>query len=213
MDLMAATPDKFYDLAIVDPEYGIDVNMNAGRKKNAAAPKRAVKAWDRHPPPAEYFKELMRVSSNQVIWGGNYFPLPLTGAWTFWDKCVAEKVTFSDGELAWRSFGNTLHKCVIPWAGVVGYEGERIHPTQKPVALYKWLLTKYAKQGQKILDTHGGSGSICIACHDLGFDLTWIEKDPDYYAAAAERFKRHAAQQVLFEPNKKEEPENLTFDL
>ena len=199
-EYMAGLEDKAFDLAIVDPPYGINVNMNAGRKKSNASPKRDKKQWDDKTPDGKYFSELFRVSKNQIIWGGNYFVLPLTGAWVFWDKCVAPDASFSDGELAWRSFGNTLEKCVVPWSGFIGADGVRIHPTQKPVALYKWLLSRYAKPGDKILDTHGGSGSICIACHDLGYDLTWMELDADYYKAACERYKNHAAQGALFEP-------------
>ena len=140
----------------------------------------------------------LELSNNQIIWGGNYFHLPLTKAWVFWDKLVPEGVSFADGELAWTSFDKTLVKVTVPYSGFVGSEG-KIHPTQKPVALYKWLLTKYAKPGQTILDTHGGSGSIAIACHDLGFDLTWMELDADYYAAAVKRYTEHARQGRLFD--------------
>lgn len=150
------------------------------------------------PPNSEYFQHLFRVSKHQIIWGGNYFDeLPTTKAWIFWDKCVPEGVDFADGELAWTSGNKTLRKCTIPYSGFVGSEG-KIHPTQKPVALYKWLLTNYAKVGDKILDTHLGSGSIAIACHDYGYDLTATELDKDYFEAASKRLKQHQSQINLF---------------
>ena len=199
MEYMRTLPDKAFDLAIVDPPYGISVNMNAGRKKTAAAPKREDKKWDDSTPDNEYFNELFRVSKNQIIWGGNYFRLPLTGAWIFWDKCVAADATFSDGELAWRSFGKTLVKCVIPWSGFIGSDGKRIHPTQKPVKLYEWILANYAKQGDKILDTHLGSGSSAIAAHYGGFDFVGCELDTDYFNAAKNRFNDATRQVAMFE--------------
>lgn len=198
MDVMREMPDKAFDLTIVDPPYGININMNMGRRKG----KKKMydeKEWDNQIPHQAYFDELFRISSNQIIWGGNYFPLPSTGAWIFWDKGTPEGVSFADGELAWTSFNGTLKKARIVYAGFRGKDSDgRIHPTQKPVALYKWLLSKYAKQGDKILDTHLGSGSICIACDDLGFDMTGIELDPDYYNAAKKRIINHQAQQKLF---------------
>ena len=166
-------------------------------------------------PPPEYFEELRRVSKNQIIWGGNYFAdlLPARRCWIFWDK-VKSVQNYADGELAWTSFNANVKKYVYMLNGAVGREATTIHPTQKPVALYKWLLSRYAKPGDKILDTHGGSGSICIACHDLGFDLTWMELDADYYAAACKRYKDHAAQTVLFEPQEiRQKTHNNEFDL
>ena len=151
----------------------------------------------RHPPPG-YFEELMRVSERQIVFGGNYFDLPPSRCFVVWDKGEGFKGRdFAEAELAWCSFdaNATIFKH-DPLAGG-DYRG-KIHPTQKPVALYKWLLTKYAKPGQLILDTHGGSGSIAIACHDLGFDLTWMELDADYYAAAVARYTEHARQGTLF---------------
>jgi len=196
MDYLATLPDKAFDLAIVDPPYGININMNMGKKRGMPL-MHDVKKWDSYRPTNEYFIELFRVSVNQIIWGGNYFSLPITKSWIFWDKMVHHGVSFADGELAWTSFDKTLVKTVIPYSGFIGSEG-KIHPTQKPVALYKWLLSRYAKPGDRILDTHGGSGSICLACHDMGFDLTWIEKDADYYDAAVKRYQTHAAQGQLF---------------
>ena len=197
MEIMKHIKDGEIDLSCVDPPYGIEINMNMGRRAGQVKD-HDDKTWDDQAPPHVYFEELMRVSNNQIIWGGNYFHLPLTKAWVFWDKLVPEGVSFADGELAWTSFDKTLVKVTVPYSGFVGSEG-KIHPTQKPVALYKWLLTKYAKPGQTILDTHGGSGSIAIACHDLGFDLTWMELDADYYEAALERYQEHARQGRLFD--------------
>lgn len=124
--------------------------------------------------------------------------LPVSKGWVFWDKCVAEKCSFSDGELAWTSFNKSLKKAVIPYSGFIGMEGEKFHPTTKPIKLYKWILKNYAKEGQKILDTHLGSGSIAIACHDYQFNLTACEIDKDYYESALKRISQHKAQTNLF---------------
>ena len=212
MDLMAKTPDKFYDLAIVDPPYGIGspekptnketrskrifntknrLNNGAGKLKNRTLNTSST-LWDHSIPPPEYFSELYRVSKNQIIWGGNYFPLPPTRCIIVWDK-VQPWENFSQVEIAWTSFDSPAQLFRFD-----NRTGGKIHPTAKPVELYKYQVLKYAKPGDKILDTHGGSGSICIACHDLGFDLDWIEKDADYYEAACRRYKEHAAQTELF---------------
>jgi site-specific DNA-methyltransferase (adenine-specific) len=193
MEYMATLPDKAFDLAIVDPPYGI--GMDGGKRGKATYIK---KEWDSMPPPQEYFDELFRVSKNQIIWGGNYFNLP-PSQWIVWDKLNGESF-FADGELAWTSFSRPMKIFKHAYIGRYNPEPIKIHPTQKPVALYKWLLSRYAKPGDRILDTHGGSGSICIACHDLGYDLTWMELDKDYYEAAVERYQNHAAQATLFEP-------------
>ena len=201
MELMARYPDNYFDLAIVDPPYGISVNMNAGRKKDTKSKKRTIKKWDNEAPTKEYFNELFRVSKNQIIWGANHMIDKIqinSQGWIFWDKCVAEGCSFSDGELAWTSFNQALKKAVIPYSGFIGMEGEKFHLTTKPSKLYKWLLDKYAKQGDKILDTHLGSGSIAIACHDYGFELTACELDKEYYDKAMERIKNHVSQQKLF---------------
>jgi site-specific DNA-methyltransferase (adenine-specific) len=201
MLLMARYPDNYFDLAIVDPPYGISVNMNAGRKKDTKSKKRTVKKWDNEIPTKEYFDELFRVSKNQIIWGANHMIDKIqinSQGWIFWDKCVAEGCSFSDGELAWSSFNQALKKAIIPYSGFIGMGGEKFHPTTKPSKLYKWLLDKYAKQGDKILDTHLGSGSIAIACHDYGFDLTACELDNEYFDKAMERINNHTAQQKLF---------------
>ncbi len=222
MDLMKDAPDNHWDLAIVDPPYGIKINMNMGRKAGQVKAHKE-KNWDDAIPDDDYFREIMRVSAFQIIWGGNYFPLPLTGSWIFWDKEVPQGVSFADGELAWTSGDKALRKALIPYSGVIGSEG-KIHPTQKPVALYRWLLQNYATSeckkcrggGEmmgddsnphpcdacnatgtykaKILDTHLGSGSIAIACHYLGFNLTGSELDADYYTAMMDRIDKETRQ-------------------
>jgi len=197
MALMARYPDKYFELAIVDPPYGIGASeMTMGSGKNKKYKK--GKNWDTETPSKDCFKELFRVSKNQIIWGGNYFPLPLTKSWIFWDKGINGDCDFADGELAWTSFNKVLRIAPIRYKGFLGADKERIHPTQKPVALYKWLLHNYAKQGDKILDTHLGSGSIAIACHDYGFDLTACELDKEYFDAAMKRIQNHTAQGSLF---------------
>lgn len=200
MEYMKSLPDKAFSLAIVDPPYGIDINsQNMGDRSF----KPTNKDWDNAIPTKEYFDELFRVSENQIIWGGNYFNLPSSRYFTIWDK--GESMygrDFAECEYAWVSSGGTRIFKQHP------NQLDRIHPTQKPVDLYKWLLSKYAKPGHTILDTHGGSGSIAIACHDLGYDLTWMELDKDYFDSACERYKKHALQISLFEPEK-EQPKNL----
>jgi len=211
MDYMATLPDKAFELAIVDPPYGIGapkqaatpcqrargtnrLNQGSGKLKDRALNQSNCE-WDNAIPNQAYFDELRRVSVNQIIWGGNYFPLPPTRCIIAWDK-VQPWENFSQVELAWTSFDSPAQLFKFD-----NRTGDKIHPTAKPVALYKWLLSRYAKPGDRILDTHGGSGSICIACHDLGYDLTWMELDKDYYDAACERYKLHASQAQLFEPN------------
>ena len=208
MELMARYPDNYFDLAIVDPPYGIGAGADArqGIKFNKSATKRknyGVKDWDKNTPSIEYFKEVIRVSKEQIIWGVNYYTIDLlAGGRIFWDKDTAEDYTNSDGELAFCSKINSVKKVKIRWNGMLQYDMKnketRIHPTQKPVALYKWLLDKYAKQGDKILDTHLGSGSIAIACHDYGFDLTACELDKEYFDKTMQRINNHTAQQKLF---------------
>ena len=203
MEYMAGLPDKAFDLAIVDPPYGLDLanmNMGAGKSKKASKienRKWKPKDWDKAVPSKEYFDHLFRISVNQVIWGGNYFDLPSCKNYIIWDKEIPQGLSFADCEMAWTSFSNAPK--MFRYSAYLD-KANKFHPTQKPVALYKWLLSRYAKPGDKILDTHGGSGSICIACHDLGFDLTWMELDADYYKAAVARYQNHAAQATLFEP-------------
>ena len=198
MELMARYPDKYFDLAIVDPPYGINVNMNMGVRKGEKK-KHKNKNWDKTIPSENYFNELFRISKNQIIWGANNFTnlLKPSSEWIYWNKMITGNVQFSSGELAYTSFLGCLKS--FNYAIQSNYINEkRIHPTQKPVALYKWLLDKYAKQGDKILDTHLGSGSIAIACHDLGFDLTACELDTDYFNAAMKRIAEHKKQIKLF---------------
>jgi len=195
MELLKRTPDKFYDLSICDPPYGIKRAGHRGNKKFGWK-KHNFKNWDNEIPNSEYFKQLFRVSKNQIIWGANYFTkyLPSSKGWIFWDK--GQDLTMSDGELAFTSFDVALRRKIMNRVEIL--KDGSIHPTQKPVALYKWLLDKYAKPGDKILDTYLGSGSIAIACHDYGFELTACELDKEYYDAAYKRFKNHASQQKLF---------------
>lgn len=199
MEYMAGLPDKAFDLAIVDPPYGINVNHNMGRRAGNKASEYKPAVWDSEPPPVEYFVELQRVSANQIIWGANHFmdrigkPSP---CWLVWDKLFSEDVSFASCELAYTSFPTVTKRFKYSSARADG-----IHPTQKPVALYEWLLTNYAKPGQRILDTHLGSGSSAIAAYNLGFDFVGTELDADYYAAAVMRFEANKAQGMLFQPD------------
>jgi len=195
MELMARYPDKYFDLAIVDPPYGIgNILVDGGGTRNAKFDNnRDSINWDVAPSP-EYFKELFRVSKNQIIWGSNYFDLPPTRCNIIWDKM--QEFTGSDFELAWTSFDKASK--AFRMSRVEAYSKGKIHPTQKPVLLYKWLLDKYAKPNDKILDTHLGSGSTAIACHDYGFDLTASELDKEYYDKAMERINNHTAQIKMF---------------
>jgi len=207
MEYLRGLPDKAFELSIVDPPYGININHNMGRRRGNKHSEYKKAYWDNAIPDEKYFYELFRVSKNQIIFGGNYFNLPPTPCWVLWDKGFSEDVTFAQFEMAWTSFRSSCKKF-----DMTSSDPFRLHPTAKPVALYKWLLSRYAKPGDRILDTHGGSGSICIACHDLGYDLTWMELDKDYYEAACERYKIHASQAQLFEPvDVKPVPQDLIF--
>jgi len=207
MDVMREAPDKFYDLAIVDPPYGIGEHggkVRFGPKSLAkgfgGAKPYAKKSWDNEPPTSEYFAELIRVSKNQIIWGGNFFPLPPTPCLIIWDKKYEPGgCDFADCEIAWASFKTAARIFRKPWIGfgTINSGETRIHPTQKPVALYEWLLRKYAQPGQLILDTHMGSGSIAIACNNVGHPLTACEIDKEYYDQALERIKRETRQRLL----------------
>ena len=195
MEMMAEFPDGYFDLAIVDPPYGI----NAAKKQTGNGwVVRETKDWDKEGPGADYFAELYRISRNQIIWGANYYPmhLPKSMGWIFWDK-GQRSFSLADGELAFSSFNRVLR--VFEFArGKMLTESDRFHPTQKPVALYRWLLANYAQPGQRILDTHLGSGSHAIACYYAGMHLTACEIDEDYFKAASERIERETAQTVLF---------------
>ena len=194
MELMARYPDNHFELAIVDPPYGINVKTRVfddGKK------------WDNETPKKEYFKELFRVSQNQIIWGGNYFLdyLGATPCFLVWDKKMTEKHLMSMAEMAWTSFKtkNLIFRQPPPGdRGFYSIDGKRIHPTQKSIKLYEWQLLHYAKQGDKILDTHLGSGSIALACHNLKFDLTACELDKEYFDASQKRLKRHQSQLTMF---------------
>lgn len=202
MNVMQQYPDKHFDLAIVDPPYMEDTkNLDnyLNKMRNHGYELKTLQKV----PRSEYFNELFRVSKQQIIWGGNYFVelwnKPCRG-FIFWYKQNPVK-NFADGEFAWTSFNENATCFDYRYYG--NLEGKssaanKIHPTQKPIALYKWLLDKYANPGDKILDTHLGSGSIAIACHDYGFDLVASELDPDYYKATMKRFKEHTAQKSLF---------------
>jgi len=199
LEFMKTIPDGFYDLAIVDPPYGIGASeMQMGN--NAKKKWSKGKSWDNETPSAEYWQELFRVSKNQIVWGGNYFELPLTKSWLIWDKNNGES-GFADGEMAWTSFNKPMRIKKIHWTGSASNWEDtngKIHPTQKPVKLYKWLLENYAVKGDKILDTHGGSMSIAIACHDYGFGLDICELDKEYFDAGVKRVQNHVSQQKLF---------------
>lgn len=192
MEGMKQYPDKFFELAIVDPPYGIGMDGN----NNWSGSKHKVKDWDNDAPSVEYFNELFRVSKNQIIWGCNHFisRMPYNSkCWIVWDK-KNDGFSFADAELAWTSFPSAVRFFRY-------HRGEqtdnRIHPTQKPVKLYKWLLTNYAKPGDKILDTHLGSGSIALACHELKYDLVGYEIDRDYFEAASKRLKNFQMQATM----------------
>jgi len=206
MQFMADVPDKYYDLAIVDPEYGIGrAGQTETFTKNPKHKRKhhEQKNWDNKIPSAKYFSELFRVSKNQIIWGANYFTqyLPSSMGWIFWDK--GQDLTMSDGELAFTSFDVALRRKKIN-RGLIAKHGGSIHPTQKPVALYEWLLSKYAKPNDKIIDTHGGSGSIAIAVDKANtldktnYSLDIIELDKDYFDASLNRFKQYKSQTTLF---------------
>ena len=206
---MARYPDKHFDLAIVDPPYGIGASeknsTDKKQSKNSATNSKYYgnQKWDDNVPAKEYFEELIRVSKNQIIWGVNYYPYDfLDGGRIYWDKRVTMP-TYSNGELAYCSLINSIRSVSITWHGMLQEDMKnkeiRIHPTQKPVALYKWLLKNYAKEGDKILDTHVGSASSLIACYDLGFDAVGFELDEDYYNESKQRLERFMSQVTLFD--------------
>ena len=207
LEAMREMDDNAFELAIIDPPYGIGINHSMGRREGQAPSGHAKVQWDNEIPSADYFAELFRVSVNQIIWGGNYFMSLIardSPCWILWDKKYSFDVTFAQYEMAWTSFTTSAKKFEM-----VNNGGGKIHPTQKPVALYKWLLTNYAQPGDKILDTHLGSGSSRIACYDLGFDFVGYELDKDYFEAQEERLARHIAQERLFVPETKVEQLSL----
>ncbi len=188
MDVMKEIPDKYFELAIVDPPYGIGISSNPVRQAHEK------KSWDSATPDFRYFDELKRVSREQIVWGGNYYQMPPTQNYIVWDKRQPHDFSLAMCELAWCS----IQKPIKMFSYSVLTERGKIHPTQKPVALYRWLLKNYAKPGDKILDTHVGSASSLIACEEYGFDYLGIELDPDYYHAAKKRLETFKAQGRLF---------------
>jgi len=194
IEFMRGKPDNCYDIAIDDPPYGIGVNkMTLGTGKRIY---RGEADWDNAIPTQEYWDQLFRVSRNQIVWGGNYMTefLKPTGAWLFWDKGTGDN-DFADGELAWTSFAGTLRKINKSWVGANAKDGiERIHPTQKPIYLYRWQLKRFGKPNYKILDTHGGSMSIAIACDIEGFNLDICEIDKKYFETGKRQFNFHKSQ-------------------
>ena len=194
MELMSRYEDNYFELAIVDPPYGIGagkMTMGSGKHKFTKG-----KNWDSVVPTKEYFDELFRVSKNQIIWGGNYFDLPLNNNWVIWDK-LNPNLSFSEAEMAWCSINKNV-RIFKRLSTLPDYDGKKQHPTQKPIKLYEWCLKKYAEKGDKILDTHLGSGSIAIACDKNGFDLVACELDTEYYNAAMKRLKEHQQQLTMF---------------
>ena len=226
MQLMSRYEDNYFDLAIVDPEYGIGADKPS-KKPNRAKQKNGNilnvksvdythKEWDNKPADSKYFDELKRVSKNQIIWGVNYYDYDLTGGRIVWDKINGDSDQFGC-EIAYNSLNKRTDIIRFMWRGM--FQGlnittdilkaneqqgnkslneKRIHPTQKPVKLYEWILQNYAKKGDRILDTHLGSGSIAIACHNLGFDLTACELDKDYFEATMKRIDQHKRQLRIF---------------
>lgn len=192
MEAMKDVPDKHFELAIVDPPYGVNISSHPMGGRKTVIPDN--KSWDNAIPDNKYFDELFRVSVNQIIWGGNFFGLPANNHYVIWDKGESMYMrNFSECEYAWSSFDNFPRIFKLN-----PMQLDRIHICQKPVKLYKWLLKNYAKPGDKILDTHLGSGSSRIACYDMGFDFTGYELDKEYFDKSVERFNNYIAQQTMF---------------
>ena len=202
MEFMKDVPDKFYDLAIVDPPYGIGEGSSKIHSRHHSQKKYTAKNWDNNAPSSEYFDLLKRKSKNQIIWGANHFidniPFNVSSpCWIVWDKDGYGDQ--ADCELAWTSFKTAVRKFKFTWNGFrKELPQDRIHPTEKAISLYEWILMNYAKEGDKILDTHGGSQSSRIACFNLGFELDIIELDKEYYDAGNRRFEQHKSQLRLF---------------
>lgn len=196
---MPSYPDKYFDLAIVDPPYGINGHESVGLNKDDQKWNNINKTkWDIKPGP-EYFKELFRVSKNQIIWGGNYFDLPPSRCILIWDK--VQRIDMADCELAWTSYNTSARIFTFARGNLQGFRNpDRFHPTEKPIELYKWIVRKYSKTGDRILDTHVGSGSSLIAFNDFGLDYTGYELNTEYYKRSNERIKKHMDQLKLFVP-------------
>tara|TARA_R110000765_G_scaffold361825_1_gene452035 strand:+ start:82 stop:729 length:648 start_codon:yes stop_codon:yes gene_type:complete len=207
MVMMARYEDNHFDLAIVDPPYGIDINNQSQGKGGGVAKKieYTKKDWDKTAPNKDYFTELLRVSKNVIIWGANHFieniPNQNSSCWIVWDKDNGG-TDFADSELAYTTFKTAVRNYKCKWSGMLQYDmknkEKRIHPTQKPIRLYEWVLDTYATAGDKILDTHLGSGSIAIACHNRNYELTACELDKEYYEAATKRIAQHKQQLTMF---------------
>ncbi len=209
MEYIKTIPDKYFDLAVVDPVYG-DVTQGGymqgkGGENKAKRIEYHLALWNQEKTGKEYFKELFRVSKNQIIWGGNYFTESIgkdSQCWLIWDKCHPEGVSFADCEMAWTSFNSATRIFRYLWNGMIqqnmANKEVKIHPTQKPVALYDWIFKNYAKEGDKILDTHLGSGSSRIAAHKANLDFVGCEIDKTYFDKQEERFDRFTAQASLF---------------
>lgn len=221
MEYMAGLPDKAFDLAIVDPSYGRGEDGGTNRSHDVKQKNGTVlrcvdggyqkKAWDKEPPPPEYFKELRRVARHQIVWGANYMPVNLQGGAIVWDK-VNDGADQSGAEIAYNSLNERVDVVRYMWRGMMqgdcigsmrqqgnkALNEHRIHPTQKPVKLYEWLLQQYSKPGMRVLDTHLGSGSSAIAAHYFGVDFVGCELDTDYYHAAKKRFEQATAQLAMF---------------
>jgi len=199
MELMSRYEDNYFDLAIVDPPYGLGKRIHSGGSSSSFIKGQAkkIEKWDDAIPSKEYFKELLRVSKNQIVWGGNYFAEHLGNfrCFVYWDKTIHGN-SYSDGELAWTSFDRPSRYFRQNIATITS-EG-RIHPTQKSIKIYEFIIDEFCNEGQKILDTHLGSGSIALACHNLGYSLTACELDKDYYDAAMKRLKQHQQQLTMF---------------
>ena len=203
MEYLATCEDNAFELAIVDPPYGLghsEVVMHSRNKLAKAKKYKAFAGGDESAPCEQYFLELERVSKNQILWGANHYRARESSCWIVWDK--QNSGDFADAELAYTSFKTAVRVFRFMWNGMLQGDmknkEKRIHPTQKPVKLYEWLLMNYAKEGDRILDTHLGSGSIAIACHNLGFDLVGCELDEEYYNAACERLDKHKRQLRMF---------------
>lgn len=205
MEYMQSVPDKYFDLAVVDPMYGIGENGAKSGSRANLAKRIDYKPVDDTPPSSAYFLELFRVSKNQIIWGANHFISAFSrdaSCWLVWDKDNGGS-NYADCELAWTSFPGAVRKFKYLWAGMrqekQGASHQyRIHPCEKPIALYAWIYSRYAKPGNKILDTHLGSGSSRIAAYDAGLDFVGCEISPHYFKAQEERYQRHIAQQNIF---------------
>ena len=201
MDLLKQIPDKYFELAVVDPPYGLDLanmNMGVGKSKKASKiqnRKWKPKEWDKEAPQKEYFAQLFRVSKNQIIWGGNYFDLPPCKNYIIWDKEIPEGLSFADCEMAWTSF-NKAPK-MFRYSAYLDKQ-DKFHPTQKPIKLYEWLIKNYAKENDKILDTHLGSGSSRIAADKANLPFVGCELDADYFYDSVKRFNNYSAQLTMF---------------